>query len=139
VSTPAPAQLQAAAPAFFLWGSTNYAVASRLPDYAAVGTPTSPANPGDTIVLWGTGFGATSPAATVGATVSGAPVVSPTPTVTVGGISAPVISAVMTTGSAGLYQITIQLPAGLPSGAAAVQASSGGAQTPAGVTIYLGK
>jgi uncharacterized protein (TIGR03437 family) len=137
-SAPVAAQLKSAAPAFFLSGATNYAAASRLPDYATVGTAASPAKPGDTIVLWGTGFGATTPAVTAGLTVSGAPVVTTTPTVALGGISVPVISAVMTTGSAGLYQITIQIPANAPTGALAVQASASGAQTPAGVSLFVG-
>jgi uncharacterized protein (TIGR03437 family) len=138
VSAPATAQLLAAAPAFFLYPGTSYAIASRLPGYAEVGEPSAPAHPGDLLVLWGTGFGATNPALVAGSTVIGAPAVVATPAVTVGGVSVPVVSAVLTTGSAGLYQITIQLPATVPTGAAAVQASAGGVQTAAGVTIFVG-
>ena len=82
------------------------------------------AKPGDTAILWGTGFGA--------------PGVAVPPTVTVGGVPAQVISAVLTTGSAGLYQVTVQLPSNVPAGAVPVQASAGGVQTPAGVTIFVG-
>jgi uncharacterized protein (TIGR03437 family) len=46
---------------------------------------------------------------------------------------------VLTNGTAGLYQITIQIPANAPSGAVAVQASIGGAQTPPGTTIFIGQ
>ena len=53
--------------------------------------------------------------------VSGAPVTVITPTVTVGGVSVPVVSSVLTTGTAGLYQVTIQLPANVPTGTVAVQ------------------
>jgi uncharacterized protein (TIGR03437 family) len=139
VSAPATAQLQAMAPAFFLNPGTNYAIASHLPDYAVVGTPSAPARPGDLVALWGTGFGSTSPPVTAGATVTGAPAAVTAPTVTVGGVSVPVVSTVLTAGSAGLYQITIQLPANLPNGALAVQASVGSVPTPAGVTIFVGK
>jgi uncharacterized protein (TIGR03437 family) len=139
LSAPVTVPYQALAPAFFLYGATNYAVASRFPDYAAVGTPSAPAKPGDTLVLWGSGFGATNPPISVGTTVSGAPALAATPTVTVGGVTVPVISAVMTTGSAGLYQLTIQLPASLPAGSLAVQASVSGAQTPAGVMLFIGQ
>jgi hypothetical protein len=38
-----PAQLQAVAPAFFLYPGTNYVLASRLPDYALVAGPSAPA------------------------------------------------------------------------------------------------
>jgi len=48
-----------------------------------------------------------------------------------------VISAVLAAGSIGVYQVTIQLPSGLPSGAVPVQAAVGGVLTPAGVTIFV--
>jgi uncharacterized protein (TIGR03437 family) len=48
-----------------------------------------------------------------------------------------VISAVLTTGTAGLYQITVQLPAGLPSGALEVRAAVGGVKSPSGVTLVV--
>jgi uncharacterized protein (TIGR03437 family) len=88
--SPATAQLQALAPAFFQYPATNFATASRLPDYAAVADPaavpgTVAAKPGDLVVLWGTGFGATNPATPAGTVVSGAPAVVTAPTVTVGG------------------------------------------------------
>jgi uncharacterized protein (TIGR03437 family) len=137
LSAPAAAQYQAIAPAFFLYGATNYASASRFPDYAQVGIPSAPAHPGDTLVLWGSGFGPTNPPAPVGTIVSGAPALATTPTVTVGGVQVPVVSAVMTTGTAGLYQLTVQLPASLPAGTLAVQASVGGVQTPTGVMLYV--
>jgi uncharacterized protein (TIGR03437 family) len=135
-------QLQAVAPAFFMYLGTSDAIASRLPDYAEVGNPsavpgTVAAKPGDTIVLWGTGFGATTPAVAAGTTVSGAPAVVTEPTVTVGGLAVPVIGTVLTKGSAGLYQVTIQLPANVPTGAVAVQASVGVVQTPAGVLLFV--
>jgi uncharacterized protein (TIGR03437 family) len=141
ISAPATAQLQAAAPAFFMYPGTNYAVASRLPDWALVGDPsaipgTVAAKAGDTVVLWGTGFGATNPAVPAGTAVSGAPAVVTAPTVTVGGVPVQVIGAVLTAGSAGLYQVTIQLPATVPSGAVAVQASAGGVPAQAGVLLF---
>jgi uncharacterized protein (TIGR03437 family) len=144
VSAPATAQLQPAAPAFFQYPGTNYASASLLPGYAQVADPSAvpgavAAKPGDIVVLWGTGFGATNPAVAAGTLVTGAPVVVTTPIVTVGGVAAPVISAVLTPGTAGLYQVTIQIPQAAPAGAVAVQASVGGLQTANGVTIFVGQ
>ena len=143
-SAPASAQLQAVAPAFFMYPGTNYVVASRLPDYAPLGDPsaipgTVAAQPGDTVVLWGTGFGATNPPVAAGTTVSGTPSVVTAPTVTVGGIAAPVIGAALTAGSAGLYQVTIQLPAAVPAGPVAVQASVGGVSTQTGMLLVVAK
>jgi uncharacterized protein (TIGR03437 family) len=144
ISAPAAAQLQAVAPAFFMYPGTNYAVASRLPDYALLGDPSAvpgsvAAKPGDTVVLWGTGFGATLPAVAAGTTVSGASAVVTAPTVTVGGTAVPVIGTVLTAGSAGLYQVTIQLPATVPTGAVAVQAFAGGVPTQSGLLLVVSK
>jgi uncharacterized protein (TIGR03437 family) len=133
-SVPAAAQLQDFAPAFFMYPSAGYAVASRLPDYAPIADPsvipgTVAAKPGDLVVLWGTGFGATNPSVPAGSPVNGAPVVLTAPTVMVGGTAAQVIGTVQTPGSVGLYQVTIQMPGNVPTGAVNVQASVGGQQT----------
>lgn len=143
-SVPATAQLQPAAPGLFVYGATNYAIASRLPDYALIGDSsavpgTVAAKPGDLVVLWGTGFGTTDPSTPAGVAVSGAPAVVTTPRVTVGGVDATVISAVLTTGAAGLYQVTIRIPDTVPAGAAAVRASVGGAQTQSGAMLFVAK
>jgi uncharacterized protein (TIGR03437 family) len=138
-SAPATAQLQAAAPAFFMYPGTTTVIASRLPDYSLLSGVVA-ALPGDMVALWGTGFGGTTPDVAAGTVVAGAPAAAVTlPTVTVGGVPAQVMNTVLAPGSAGLYQIAIQLPASLPSGALPVVASMGGAQTQAGVTIFVGK
>jgi uncharacterized protein (TIGR03437 family) len=127
-----------------MYPGTAYAIASRLPGYLPVGDPlavpgTVAAKPGDTVVLWGTGFGATNPAVAAGTAVGGAPAAVTAPTVTIGGVSAQVVSTLLTVGSAGLYQVTVQLPANLPPGAVAVEASVGDVQAPAGVLLFVGK
>jgi uncharacterized protein (TIGR03437 family) len=138
---PAAAQLQPFAPALFQSGAAS-AAASRLPDYAVIGDPTVlkaavAAGTGDLVVLWGTGFGPTNPAVPAGTVVTGAPLATTAPTVTVGGVETQIVSTVLTAGCAGLYQITIRIPEGLPSGAAAVQATAGGIRTANGLTIFL--
>ena len=142
-SAPATAQLQAVAPAFFQFPGTNYVSASRLPDWAAVADPaavpgTVAARPGDFVVLWGTGFGATNPTVPAGTTVSGAPATVTAPTVMVGGVAAEVVSTVLTTGCAGLYQVTVRIPSAL-AGPVAVQASVGGVRTAEGVIVFVGR
>jgi uncharacterized protein (TIGR03437 family) len=137
LNAPATVALQSYAPAFFMDPGTSYVIASRLPDYALVGNLSAPAIPGEILVLWATGFGPTIPAAPAGVEVSGAPATASAPTVTVGGMPARVVSSVLTTGTAGLYQITIQLPVSVPTGTVAVQASIGGVQTQAGVTLFI--
>ena len=61
--------------------------------------------------------------------MSGAPAVVTAPTAKVGGVAAQVIGTVLTAGSAGLYQVTVQLPATIPTGAVTVQAAVGGVTT----------
>ena len=49
------------------------------------------------------------------------------------------IGAVLTAGSAGLYQVTIQLPVAVPAGEVAVQASVGGVPARTGVVLLVSK
>ena len=142
-STPAAAVAQAAQPAFFQWG--NYAVATR-PDYSLAvknGTfsvTTVPAKPGDSIILWGTGFGPTNPAAPPGVVVpSSTSYLTGTVTVTVGGVAASVYgsAAALTSGDAGLYQVAIQIPATLADGDYPVIATVAGAESPSTVLITV--
>jgi uncharacterized protein (TIGR03437 family) len=142
-SAAATAQLSAEQPAFFQWGT--YAVATRQDFSLAVksgtfpGTTTVPAKPGDVIILWGTGFGPTSPAAPGGvetpstATYNTATAVS----VTVGGKPATVYGAALAPGYAGLYQVAIQIPASLANGDYPVVATVSGVQSPATTLITV--
>jgi uncharacterized protein (TIGR03437 family) len=141
MSSPFTAQLQADAPAFFLYAGTKYGIASHL-DFSLVGDPsvipgTSPAKPGEVVILWGTGFGPTSPPTPAGTLFSGAPAAETLSTVTINGQAASNIGTALSPGSVGLYQVAIQLPALLPSGAVPIQASLGGVPSPAGVQIFI--
>ncbi len=110
-------------PAFFLWPG-GYPVATRQDFSYAVkngtipGTVTVPAKPGDILILWGTGFGPTSPLAPMGTVIpSGTIYSSANPvSVTIGGRTAMVYGAALTPGAAGLYQVAIQVPPSLPDG-----------------------
>jgi uncharacterized protein (TIGR03437 family) len=123
-------------PAFFLWPD-GQPVATHLnyTDAAmngTLGTATVPAAPGETIILWGTGFGPTTPTYPTGVAVpSTSTYLTATPvTVMIGGLPATVVSAVLTSGSAGVYQIAVTVPATLVSGNYSVIASINGAATP---------
>ena len=131
------AQLEAFSPAFFLYN--GYVIASHYPDYALMGNASAPAAPGDILILWGTGFGPTNPATPAGVVVTGAPAAATAPVITVGGMQVPVVgTAVLTPDSAGLYQVAIQLPASVPTGAVSIQASVGGVTSPATTLIFVG-
>jgi uncharacterized protein (TIGR03437 family) len=138
------AQVQAEQPAFFLWPGT-YAVATHLDYSLAVkngtfpGATTVPAKPGDVIILWGTGFGPTSPAAPLGTetpsgtTYNTANAVS----VTIGTTKAMVYGAALAPGFAGLYQVAIQIPASLANGDYPVVATVSGALSPSTTMITV--
>ena len=137
------AQLQTEQPAFFQWGT--YAVATRQDFSLAVkngtfqGTTTVPAKPGDVIILWGTGFGPTSPAAPAGVetpsttTYNTAAAVS----VSIGNNPATVYGAALAPGYAALYQVAIQIPASLADGDYPVVATIAGTQSPAATLITV--
>jgi uncharacterized protein (TIGR03437 family) len=129
-------EIAAEQPAFFQWG--NYAVATRQDFSLAVkngtfaGTTTVPAKPGDVIILWGTGLGPTSPSAPAGfETPSDKTYNTATPvTVQIGTANATVYGAALAPGYAGLYQIAVQIPAGLANGDYPVVATINGASSP---------
>jgi len=131
-------------PAFFLWPGSQ-AVATRQDYSYAVqagtfaGATTVAAKPGEVIILWGTGFGPTLPAAPVGAPVPGSGGYSTTsaPTVTINNTPATVYGAALAPGSAGLYQIAIQVPSTLADGNWPIQASIGGVASAAGVVLSI--
>jgi uncharacterized protein (TIGR03437 family) len=137
------AQVEALQPAFFQWGT--YAVATRQDFSLAVkngtfpGTPTVPAKPGDVIILWGTGFGPTSPSAPVGVeTPSDTTYYTANPvSVTVGNKPATVYGAALAPGYAGLYQVAIQIPASLANGDYPVVATIFGRQSPSTTLITV--
>ncbi|HTK76893.1 MAG TPA: IPT/TIG domain-containing protein [Gemmataceae bacterium] len=131
-------------PAFFAWPA-NQVVATHA-DYSFTaksgsisGAATMPAQPGETIVLWGMGFGPTTPAAPVGEAVGSDQVysTSTTPAVTINNIPATVYGAALSPGSAGLFQIAIQVPAALPDGDWPIQAAIGGVTSPAGTILSV--
>lgn len=121
-------------PAFFQLG--NHAVATHL-DYSSA----THVAPGDSIILWGTGFGPTSPAAPIGVEVPPGPVyqtASPV-TVTVGKTPVIVYGAALSPGFAALYQIAIQIPESLADGDYPVVATISGAQSPSSVLLTVRK
>jgi len=126
VSATANFQVQAFAPAFFP-GSDGTHVMATHSDGSAV-TTKSPAQPGETVTLYGTGFGPTNPAAPDGMVITTALPVVNTPTVMIGGAVAQVSSAELA--SAGMYQIAVTVPAGATSGDNQVIAQVGGVGSP---------
>lgn len=137
--------VQPYAPAFFVF--SNNSVAAQ---FANTSTPVAdpiavpggrPAKPGDIVTVYGTGFGATSPAVAAGAIASGVANVTQSVTVTVGGVvlgPSDVSYAGLSPGSiSGLYQFNIRIPASTPAGNIPISIQIGGDSTQNGVTIPI--
>jgi uncharacterized protein (TIGR03437 family) len=143
-SAAATATSQTESPAFFLWAG-KYTVATRQDATWAVKngtftTTTVPAKPGDVIILWGTGFGPTTPAAPVGVQVPGDQLYKVDGvTVTIDNAPAQVFGTALSPGFAGLYQVAIQVPSTARDGDLPIVASVGGVQSPANVFITVQK
>lgn len=138
--------LQPFAPAFFVFPNSTSIAAEEaatgsLVANSSVVAGAAPANPGDIVSLFGTGFGDTNPFVPSGQLATGmATLVNQDPvTVTIGTTTlAPsdVLYAGLSPGSiSGLYQFNVRIPAGTPSGNVPVSITIGGVSTQSGVTI----
>jgi uncharacterized protein (TIGR03437 family) len=95
-----------------------------------------PAVPGETVLMFGTGFGPTTPAVLAGQIVSGAPPLSdPTQLhIRIGGVSASVSFAGIV--AVGEYQFNVVIPV-LPDGDQPIVADIGGVSTQTGLSIPI--
>jgi uncharacterized protein (TIGR03437 family) len=131
------------APGFFTAG--KYALATHVDGSVVAPSGTfpgsTPAAPGETITLWGTGFGPVNPrvpsgltpAAVNGNTVSFA---TTAPMVTVGSQPALVVGSALNPDALGLYQVAITVPSSLASGDQTIVAVAGGTSSPP-TGVYL--
>jgi len=131
-------------PAVFVWPG-NQAVATHLDFTYAVkagtfpGVTTTPAKPGETIILYGTGLGPTTPATPVGTLVPGTQTynTSTLPTVTLNNSLVTVVGAALSPNSAALYQVAIQVPNSIGNGDFPVQVSIGGVTSPPNIILSV--
>jgi uncharacterized protein (TIGR03437 family) len=103
------------------------------------GVTTAPAKPGDILTLFGTGFGATDPTFGPGELPGGAAQVTAPVSISLGGVSlaASDILYVGVTQNAGLYQVNLRVPDGVPDGDQALVITVGAASSPAGAFITV--
>ena len=136
-SAPATVTLQTFSPGFFMFGPDNGRYPAALNSDGVFLGPsglfgdaakTHPAKPGDTILLFGTGFGPTNPPMPADQLFqSAAPLSDPSLlSVQIGGVAAAVQFAGLV--GPGLYQLNVVVP-DLPDGDQAVSASIGGSTT----------
>jgi hypothetical protein len=150
-----PAAAQASSPSFFNINGGPYVLAQHGADYSLVGPASlypgvsTPAKPGEIVVLYANGFGpTTSPVVSGAITQSGN--LSPLPAVAIGGIPAQVLFAGLVA-SPGLFQLNVMVPANAPTGDNTLTATvngvpvapvalitvQGSAPAPATVTFYV--
>ncbi len=96
--------------------------------------PTRPVKPGETLILYGVGFGPTNPTVPAGKAFSGVAPSVTLPQVTIGGMSATVNFGGIV--EAGLFQFNVVVPSA-GSGDQPLQAMIGGVTTPANVFITV--
>ena len=147
-SAAASATVVAVSPAFFNVLSNldgrNPLVALHGDGPALIGAPGlgaafTPAEPGEVVTLYGTGFGPTEPAIAAGRIPGAAARLTNAVAFTVGGIAVPAQDVPYAGASpccAGLYQFTLRLPANLPDGDATVTATVQGVSTPQGAVPH---
>jgi uncharacterized protein (TIGR03437 family) len=133
------AQAQTLSPSFFVFNGGPY-VAARHLDYSLLGPlslypgSTTPAKPGETVVLYANGFGPTNAAVTSGSiTQSG--MLSPLPVIQIGGVTAMVQFAGLV--GPGEYQFNVVIPSTLGNGDQPITATYGGSATQPGTLITV--
>jgi uncharacterized protein (TIGR03437 family) len=133
------AQKQQFAPAFFTFDNGKY-VAAQHANYSLLGAPSAisgatPAQPGETILLYGTGFGPSTPALPTADLVTTAEPLANAVTISIGSVAANVEFAGLV--ESGLYQFNVTVPSSLPSGDAVVVATIGGVESQTGLSITV--
>ena len=125
--------LQPYAPAFFTYDGkylaathSDNALLGKNGLFSSAPSVTTPAKPGETIILYGTGFGATNPAIRDGQQTDRIAPLATSAQITVGGQTATVAFAGLVPPFANLYQFNVTVPSGLADGDQAVVAEIGG-------------
>jgi uncharacterized protein (TIGR03437 family) len=135
------ANLKTAAPAFALFGATKYIASTHadgsLNGPASLSVPGyvfTPAQPGETIALYGFGFGPPSGTLVNGSSMQNSPLAT-LPMIQIGGIQATVSYAGVI--GPGLYQFNVVVPSTAANGDNLVTCSYVGASTPVGALISV--
>jgi uncharacterized protein (TIGR03437 family) len=139
VSTSFTAQAQSTSPSFFVFNGGPYVAAvhangSLIGPATLYPGSTTPAKPGEAVVLYANGFGTTSTPVVSGSTIQSGSL-SPTPVIKIGGIPATVQFAGLVV--PGQYQFNVVVPSGLASGDQPITATYNGQTTQAGTLITI--
>ena len=133
------AQAQTLSPSFFVFNGGPYVAATHA-DGTLLGPgslypgSTTPAKPGETIVLYANGFGQTSTPVISGSILQSG-TLSPQPVIKIGGTTATVQFAGLV--SPGEFQFNVVVPASLGNGDQPITAAYGGVSTQSGALITI--
>ncbi len=140
-SDPINVSAQSASPAAFLWPG-GYAVATdlnygyKIKNGTFAGVTTTPAKPGEVIILWVTGLGPTNPPVAAGHQVPNQIYsVAGSLRVTIGGAQAELFGAALAPGNASLYQIALRVPELANGDHSTVITANGIASVPSSLTV----
>jgi uncharacterized protein (TIGR03437 family) len=106
---------------------------------SALAAPGAPAKAGDTVTIQATGLGAVNMDVIAGSAAPSAPpasTVNPV-TVSIGGVETPAVFAGLLPGAAGLYQVQVTVPGGVPAGDAVPVVLLVAGQTSPAVTMAI--
>ena len=138
VSNTYNAAAQSLTPSFFTFGGSyiaaTHADGSLLGPTGLYPGASSPAKPGETIILYGNGFGATSQAV-VGGAPSQSGTLTPLPAIQIGGLAATVQFAGLI--SPGLFQLNVVVPSQAPDGNLTIRATANGSSTQSGALVAV--
>ena len=150
LSAPEPVTIGANSPEFFYWARNadghNPVAALNATTGAYVGITGllphhnfAPAAPGDVLTLFGTNFGATSPAFLPGVLPKGIARVTAPASMTIGGVNVPAkdLLYVGLTQFPGVYQVNVKIPSGVPDGDQPAVLTIGGVPSPAQAYITV--
>jgi uncharacterized protein (TIGR03437 family) len=134
-NAPGPAfavNVAATSPAIFFDGGSGIIVKASDRSLIRAGNA---ARAGDSVIVYATGLGQTSPGLVTGAIVDKVASTTTAVTATIGGQNADVVSAVAAPGSVGVYLVTLRVPTGVTGNAAVVLKQ--GAATSNSVTMAV--
>ncbi|HWZ31092.1 MAG TPA: SBBP repeat-containing protein [Bryobacteraceae bacterium] len=133
------AQAAQISPSLFVFGAGPYVIGTHT-DGTDLGPTTlypgltTPAKPGEVVVLYGNSFGTTSTAVIAGSVTQSGSLPS-FPIFKIGGVDAPLQFAGLV--APGLYQFNVQVPASLPDGDNPITAQYNGLTTQSGVVLTI--
>ncbi len=135
------APAQSISPSFFVFNGGPYVAAEHL-NFSLVGPTTlypnssTPAAPGETVILYANGFGPTS-IPVVSGSIAQSGTLSPLPAITIGGVAATVTFAGLV--APGEFQFNVIVPSTLSNGDQSIVATYGGQSTQPGSLITIKK